>query len=820
MDSLLSDLRFAFRTATKTPGSTAIIVLTVALGIGANTAIFSVVDAVLLADLPYRQPNTLVRITGELRGSGLPDIGVSIPELDDYRVRPEIFSEIAGIYPITANVTGGDRPERVETLLVSGNYFTLLGVQAQMGRVFDARDETPGITEIAVISDGLWRRRFGGDPAIVGRKVRLDEDNYTIVGVMPPGFRHPGRTVATDVEFWAPSGYRAAPFRAPSRSAYFLDGALARLAPGLTFEQAQARLDALARELRRQYPTDYLETRDWRPRLVPLKEDLTGNVKPALLTLFAAVAMVLLIGCVNVANLLLARASGRQREMAIRRALGAGRARLIRQMITESVLLAMCSGLVACLVTLWTVDALVTLTPASVPRLHEVAPNARVLLFALGISLLTGLLFGLAPALQSANPPLQEKLKEGSHASTAAPQHRVRRTLVVVEFALALVLLAGAGLLIRSFARLMHVDLGFQAEHMLVARLWLPQPNDPATGPYFEHQQRLRFIDEVLRRVKVLPGVEVAAMATNSPLEGGRANVPFTPENPQASSTDVSVADVAFTSGDYFEALRIPLIRGHFLSDKDTTDVPPVVVVNEALARRYWPGADPIGKRLKFGGIRSSNPWMTIVGVVRDVKTSSLEAANRPQIYRSLQQASSLALTLILRGAIDPAGLGEAVRHEVAATDARIPVYGVNTMEQLVDRAAAQRRFAAFLLGVFAGLALLLSAIGIYGVMAYSVAQRTQEIGIRMALGASRRDVHRLIIGQGLAMSAAGIAFGVLLAFAVTRLMSRLLFGITPRDPLTFTIVPAVLALVAVAACYLPARRAAAVEPIRALRYE
>jgi putative ABC transport system permease protein len=820
MDALLHDIRFAIRTALKAPIFTGTIVLTLALGIGANTAIFSMVDAVLLAKLPYHDPDTLVRITGDYRGSGMPDIGLSVPELDDYKRRPDVFLELAGVYPITANITGGDQPERVETLLAGGNYFTLLGATAQIGRVFDTKDEIPGIAEVAVISDGLWHRRFGADPAIVGRKVRLDEDNYTIIGVMPASFRHPGHTLVGDVDFWAPTGYKAAPFRAPARTAYFLDGALARLAPGVTIEQASAALDALGQELTRQYPNDYPERRDWHPRVVPLKDDLVASARPALLTLFAAVAAVLLIGCVNVANLLLARATSRQREIAIRRALGAGRLRLVRQMLTESLLLSIAGGLVACLVSGWAVDALVALTPATIHRVNEIAPNLRLLAFTLGVSIVTGLLFGLVPALQSAGRGAPDKLKDGGRPGSAAHHQSVRRTLVTLEFALALVLLVGAGLLIRSFAHLANVDLGFKTGRVLVARLWLPQPNDPPSGPYFKPENRLAFIREAIRRVSSIPGVELVGIATASPLDGTRSAAPFTIEGRQTSSADQAVAYIASASGSYFPALGIPLVRGRFFADTDGPQAMPVALVNEALAARHWPGEDAVGKRLKLGGPGSTNPWLTIVGIIRDVKTDGPDAPNRPLVYRSILQASSLSLTIVVRGAVDPGTLGESIRREVAATDARIPVYGVRTMEQVVDASVGQRRFAMELLGLFALVALLLSAVGIYGVMSYTVSQRTQEIGIRMALGAQRGDVHRLIIGQGLGMSIAGIALGLLAAFALTRWIRTLLFEVAPTDPLTFVSVSGLLAAVALLACYLPARRAADVQPMHALRWE
>ena len=821
MNNLLQDVRFGIRVLAAKPAFTIVAVLTIALGIGANTAMFTVVNAVLLRALPYPHPDQLVRITADLRGVNVPDIGLSVVELTDYREKLEAFDQIAGVWAITANLTGSDQPERVEALLASANYFALLGADAQLGRVFGPEDEIPGITEIAVISDGLWHRSFGGDPKVLGQRIRIDNDAYTIIGVMPPGFRHPGRTVAAEVDLWAPAGFSALPFGPPSRTARFLTGALARLKPGVTIEQARQQLDATGNALRNDYPNDYPERANWSPAVLGLQEDLVGKVKPALLILLAAVGLVLLIACVNIANLLLARWSVRQRELAIRLALGAGRWRLVRQMITESLLLSLAGGALALLTSVWATDALKTLTPSNIPQLAAAGLDARVFGFTFLISIVTGIAFGVAPALFSSNPSMQLALKEGSRGAGSGARHnRLRSLLVVSEFALALVLMIGAGLLLRSFSHLLNVDPGFDPHNVLVARVWLPQPNDPKTGPYFEHSKRVVFINEVLRRMRELPGVELASAATNVPLSGQRSSSGFTIENREQSATEVFAAYTASVTPDYFSAMRVPLVRGRTFIDRDDEKSPIAVVISETMARRFWRDDEPIGKRLKFGGQQSQNPWMTIVGIVGDVKTDGLDLENRPAFYRSFLQASSLSLMLVARTSSDPAVLSKAVQRGVQSVDPELPVFAVKPMDEVMVSAMAERRFSMMLFGIFAFLALALAGVGIYGVMAYTVAQRTHEIGIRIALGAAGADVLKMIVGQATRLALIGVGTGLTLAFALTRLMSSLLFGVSATDPLTFLAISLVLTGVAVLASYIPARRATRVDPMIALRYE
>jgi putative ABC transport system permease protein len=824
--SVLHDLRYAFRTAVRDRGFSLIAVLTLALGIGANTAFFTVVHAVLLAPLPFHDPEQLVRVTIDFTAQHVQDVGLSIPELFDLR-RADIFDDIAGVWPVSANLTETDEPERVETALVDANYFSMLGIGAQVGRVFGTSDAQPGITEVAVISDALWQRRFGGDRRALGKRIRIDNDMYTIIGVAPKAFRHPGRGTATDVEVWAPAGWLASPFPTqPVRRAFVLQGGLGRLKPGLTPALAQQRVDALSDDLRRQFPADYPPGAGWALRVIPLHDDLVGNVRPALLTLLAAVGCVLLIACANVANLLLARSSVRQREIAIRRALGAGRARIIRQLLTETVVLAAVGGSLGLLVAVWGVDVLLQLTPSTLPRLQTIGVNGTVLGFTAALSLVTGIVFGLAPAIQGSDADLHSVMRAAARSASAGGRStRLRSVLVVGEFALALVLLVGAALLVQSFWRLQRVDLGFNPSSVLTARLWLPQPNDPQSGPYFTHAARVQFYQRVLDRVGALPGVQAAAGVTSLPLAATPGRSSFSIEGRPPEAGNVPVTEVSLVTPAYFSALGITRLSGRLLDEHDDVRAPSAVVVSESFARQYFAGEDPIGKRVATGAGRPASAqtpqnWLTIVGVVRDVKSARLEATAAPLMYRSVWQASNLSLTLVVRTKHDPAALAESIRREVRGVDPNEPVFAVRTLDEVVSGALAERRFTMLLLALFAATVLALSAIGIYGVMAYFVTQRTHEIGIRMALGASRGDVLSMVLGQGARLAAAGVAAGVIGALLVTRAIAALLFMVGPRDPWTIAALSITLSAVALLACYIPARRATRVDPIRALRYE
>jgi predicted permease len=821
--SFVQDLRYALRMLLKSPGFMTVAVLTLALGIGANVATFSVVYGVLLRPLPFPQSEQLVRIFDDLRGPNDLDVGMSAPELWDLQDRSGIFQGISAVAPSNSAVGGGDRTVRAESLLTSPDYFTLLGANAQLGRVYTSQDSVPGFLDSVVISDGFWRRNYGSDPNIIGRKMRLDSDLYTIAGVMPPGFRHPGRTLDTDVEVWVATGFNAAPFPVPAqRSLRMLPAAIGRLKPGLTVPQAQAQLDAYVSQLSRAYPNDYPAAASWAVRLVPVKEDLVGPQRTELFILFGAVGLVLLIACVNIANLLLARSSGRRREIAIRLTMGASRARLVAQMLTESTLLSVISGAVALVTVLFLKNAILSLAPADIPRLHEVDISGKVLFFAFLISVITGILFGLAPALQAANPNQIENLREGGRGSGVGKRHtRLSRVLVVSEVALSIILLAGAGLLLRSFWRVLEVQPGFNPTHLTTAQIWIPISNDAAHDPYSLEEKRSAFLLEVFRRISVLPGVEQASIAGNDtlPMNSGRNYSNFSIQGRPAESERSPVADIAVVDTQYFRTMEVPLISGRNFTDSDTFSALGVAVIDQTLARRYWPGENPLGQLIKFG-FGAGLQGLTIVGVVGDIKSDGFDAPSVPHIYVSMGQFAPVNAVVFLRSRGDVEHLGEAIRQEVEKVDPNVPVHSISSMDQIIARSVADRRFALELLGGFAAVALLLAAIGIYGVMSYSFSQRTHEVGIRMALGAQRMNILNMAIGEGMQLVAIGLAIGLIFAGALTRFVRSMLFDVSPFDPATFVVISATLAAVAFLACYLPARRATRVDPLIALREE
>jgi putative ABC transport system permease protein len=819
--ALWQDTRYGLRMLWKNPGFTTVVVLTLALGIGANTAIFSVVDAVLLRPLPFPRPEQIVLVRDDLAGRQMENVGMSVPELKDLQQAGDVFEEVAGVWPVDANITGSDRPERVELLAVSANYFTLLGASARLGRVFNPKDYAEGFAEGVVISDGLWRRMFGADPNVLGRRVYADTDAYTVIGVMPPGFRHPGQTLRNDVEMWANAGFVGMPFNNPPRGVRILPGAIARLKGGVSVEQAQSRVDSLVASLRGQFPAEYPAEAGWAVRILPARENLVGGARATLLVLLGAVGLVLLIGCVNIANLMLARSTARQREMSIRIALGASRRRLVMQLLTESLLLSLAGGAVALLAVVWLLDVLVRVVPADIPRLHEVGFDGGVLLFVFGVSLLTGVLFGLAPALQASRPDLTAGLKEGAKGSASRGQ-RFRGALVVVEVALSLVLMIAAGLLLRSFERLMEVDAGFDPRGVLMARIWLPVPNNPELNPYRTPAKRDAFVREVLRRAQALPGVRHAAVGAGNavPMLGPHFSGQLTLEERADSDSSQPTAQFSAVSPDYFRALGTPLVRGRFFADSDGLDAQRVALVDEAAARRFWPDQDPLGRRFKPGGRNSQAPWLTVVGVVGNVKTEGFDQPDQPHLYTSVFQNAGFAMAVYLKADGDPKALTQALRREVQSVDPNLPVFGERTMEEVVSASLAQRRFALQVVGAFGLLALLLAGVGIYGVVAYSVSRRTREIGIRLALGASRGAILRWVFGQGMRLTLLGLGVGLVGALLLTRLLRGLLFGVGTTDPLTYAGLATLLGLVALLACYVPARRATKVDPMVALRYE
>jgi predicted permease len=821
--SFVQDLPYALRMLLKSRGFTTVAVLTLALGIGANVATFSVVYGVLLKPLPFPNPEQLVRVFDDLRGPNERDVGMSAPELWDLQDLSGVFQEISALAPSSSAVGGGDRTVRAESLVTSPDYFTLLGAKRELGRVYTPQDAAPGFMEPVVISNGFWRRYYGSDPKIIGRKMRLDSDMYTIVGVMPAGFRHPGPTLDTDVEVWIATGFNGRPFPVPPvRSQRMIPAAIGRLMPGLTVAQAQARLDAYIAQLSREYPTDYPTAAAWAVRLVPVKEDLVGPQRAELFLILGAVGFVLLIACVNIANLLLARSSGRRREIAIRLAMGASRARLMGQLLTESTLLSLISGIVALVTVLFLKNAIISLAPADIPRLNEVDVSAPVLFFAFLMSILTGVLFGLVPALQAANADQIENLREGGRGSGVGRRHtRISRVLVVSEVALSIVLLAGAGLLLRSFWRVLEVRPGFNPAYLTTVQIWIPISNNPANDPYSIEEKRADFLLEVSRRVSALPGVQQASISGNDtlPMNSGRNYSAFSIQGRATESERGPIADIAVVDTEYFRTMEVPLISGRNFSGSDTYKTKPVAVIDQTLVRQYWPGENPLGQELKFAFGRGLQ-GLTIVGVVGDIKSDGFDAPSVPHIYVALGQFAPVNAVVFLRSRGDVEHLGEAVRHEVETIDPNVPVHSISSMDQIIARSVADRRFALELLGVFAAVALLLAAVGIYGVMSYSFSQRTHEVGIRVALGAQRLDILRMALGEGMRIVVIGLASGLVGAAIVTRVFRSMLFEVGPADPITFLSASGLLAGVALLACYLPAQRATRVDPLIALREE
>ena len=829
LETLLQDSRFAFRVLAKSPGYSGIAILTMALGIGATTAIFSLVSATLLHPLRYPHPEELVRIEDDLPGAGATDVGISVPEWKDLQ-RSGIFQYVVLQVFGSVNLTGASQPSRIQYEGVSPAYFAMLGVKPELGHTFDPQDQTPGFTLDVVISDGLWKRDFGSDPHIVGRTLRLDNDLNRVIGVMPPGFRDPGRTVGErNTDLWAATGFSADPAPPPNRSLRVPVETVGRLKPGLTLATAQSQLDALVTSLRRQFPDDYPADSKWTVRLVPLKENVVGNVRQPLILLSGAVALVLLIGCVNVANLLLARASTRSREMAVRQALGAACKRLVRQLLTESLLLSLLGGVAGLVILFCMKGFLLRLIPDSLPRLNDLSINWTVMLFALAVSIAAGVVFGLAPARQAGRLNLANALRvEGRGSKGSAEQTRTRRVLVVTEFALCLVLMVAAGLLLRSFWDLYKAPLGFNPQHTISVQLWLPSPDDPKTDIYGTAPQEAVLARELLRRSRLLPGVREAALGSEPsiPLHHDRNVSPLILEGRQTQTKLPPLVERTQVTPEYFHLLGIPVLRGRLFNNNDNENAPPVAVINQAMAQTYWPGQDPLGKRLKLGrgragvGQRPSKSWVTIVGVIADSRTESLANASVPLIYMPLYQEAPKELAIFLRGDLDAGAIPEQVRAMVQSVDPELPVYGAKTLDDAVASSLQQRRFSMDIVGAFAITAVLLAALGIYGVISYIVSERTREIGIRLALGAQPGKIMAMVLRQGLTLVMLGAALGLVGSLIVSHLMAGLLFGVPPGDPLTFMGVTLLLTAVALAACYIPARRAMRFDPLVVLRYE
>jgi len=819
MDSLLRDLRYGLRRVLSAPGFTAIAMLTLALGIGANVAIFTVVNAVLIRPLPFPNPDRLVRIAADARATNGRNIGISQPELDDLRDRAGIFDGVTALWPVSASLVGGERPERIEVMVTSANYFQLLGAAPQLGRLYGPEDAVPGFSDAVVISDGLWRRGFGGARDVIGRKVVMDTDTYTIVGVMPRDFRHPGETVRGDVDMWSACGFAAAPFTSPpQRQQNFIPGVMGRLKPGLSLEQAQDRLDAVAADLRSAYPTNYPASVQWALRLEGVQRELTNRIRPTLAVLMGAVGLLLAIACVNIANLTLARASSRVREIAVRRALGATRGQLVRQLLVESLVVAVAGGAAALVALAWAKDWLVAMMPADLPRLTEVRFDGSMVATALALSIAAGVVFGLVPAMQVSGVNPGDSLKDAGRGMGAGRrERRVRNALVAAEIAISLVLLVSAGLLVRSFWSMLQVKPGLDPARVGFAQIWIPVPNDPSHNPYGTPAQRNAYITEVLRRVAQLPGVESVGMSASNrtPFSGSGVTQRFTFVGESTAPADVRRAQFQVASTGYFATLKSPIVGGRAFTAADTIGAEPVVIVNETLARGQSPGRDPVGRSISLG--RQS---ARIVGVVADIHDDGLDVPVSSRIYFPLLQRSNNALTVFYRSSTDPASLAVAVERTVHAVDPTLPVFGQSTMQDLLADSMVRRKVVLSLMATFAAVALLLAAIGTYGVMSVAANERVREIGIRMALGAQRRDIERLIVRPGLTLAVAGVVAGIVSAAFLARLMNAVLFAVAPTDAVTYGSVSLLLIAVALAACYLPARRATRRDPLVALRTE
>lgn len=816
MNGILQDVRYAVRQLRKNPGFAGVAVLTLALGIGANTAIFSMVNAILLRPLPYPDADRLAIVWEQNPHRGWFENIVSGANFLDWRKRNRVFSDMAAFESNSFNLVGNGKPEEVAGERVTTNLFSVLGVQPVLGRMFLPEEETGG-RDAVIVSYGLWQQRFGGDPAIVGKQISLNGELYPIVGVLPATFSDDySASFAPHSEVWI-SGIEPFPEGQESHDYHVV----ARLKPGVTLAEAQANLDTIAGQIEQQYP----ESKGWGVAVIGLHDQIVEYSRPTLLVLLGAVGLVLLIACANVANLLLVRATSRQRETAIRAALGASRARIVRQFLIESILLSLAGGALGLLIAPWGSQILTHFSPPDAPPIQNPGIGGVVLLFTFVLAAGTGIIFGLAPALGAAKPNVNESLKEGGRGSSSSARHRkLRDTLVVVEFALALALLIGAGLMIKAIAHLHRVDLGFNPDHLLTIKV-------PLEGPQYTEEQQRQFFQQLVSRIETLPGVEAAALSRGVPILDWNGWDFVTADNPNPPAGDVPDANYLVVSPHYFRTMQIPLRVGRAFNEQDTLSAEPVVIVSESLARKYWPGQDPIGKRLKISGDANdkAQPWRTVVGVAGNVRSNGQYWPFFPEIYVPYTQPWIMwPRNILVRTAGDPLAIVPQIRAEVGALDRDVPVSDINTMNEVAVVPMQQGQAATWLLEALAGLALILSAVGIYSVIAYSVSQRTHEMGVRIAMGASKQDVAGLVVRQGLLLTAKGLAFGLLGAFGIVRLFSilparaqrLLLFDVQPRDPLVFGVVCAVLAVVALLGSYIPARGAAKVDPMVALRYE
>ena len=806
MANLRNDIRYALRNLIKRPGFTIIAVMTLALGIGANSAIFSAINALLLRPLPFPELERVVALWDKVPSRGVVHNEVAMANYLDWKAQNQSFDQLALYRWWSANLTGIEPPERIQGFLVTANFLDALGMKPIMGRNFYEEENQPGKDAVALITHSLWQRRFGGDPNIINKTITLNSITRTVIGVMPERFNFP-----KGAEVYAPLSMTPELSGSRGSHAYYVVG---RLRAGITTENAQADIDTITARLEHQYP----ETNTGLgANVYPIVKDTVRLYDTALWVMMGAVGFVLLIACANVANLMLARASGRQKEIALRSALGASRWRIIRQLLTESLIVALLGGALGVLVAFWGIDALRVGNPGDAakfaPGWYQLGINLPVLAFTLGLSVLSGLVFGLAPAWQVSKPNLNDVLKEVGR-QTGSGSHRLRSSLVVFEVALSLVLLVGAGLLFRSFLSLLKTSPGFNPDSVLTMNLVLP------SAKYKEDPQRFSFYRDLVQRVQSLPGVQSAAAVNYLPLGGANSSDAYLVEGtPEPAPGQEDIGRYRVCTPDYFETMRIPVLRGRGFNEQDKAGAPPVVIVNEALARKHWPGADAIGKRIRFYDSLDRAPWMEIVGVIRDVK-HELNLEVTPEFYLPHAQDSWNSMVLVARTTVEPTSLASSIRQQVWAIDKDQPVFGVLSMQEVRSQSVALYSFSSVMLGIFAGVALLLASLGIYGVMAFAVTQRTHEIGIRMALGARAPDVLKLVVKHGMTLAFIGVALGIAGAWALTRFMEKLLVGVAPTDLLTFSVVSACLLVAALFACYLPARRATKVDPLVALRYE
>ena len=802
METLLRDVRYGVRTLFKNRGFTVVAILALALGIGANTAIFSVVNAVLLRPLPFEQPDQLVMVWEKRMQLGRIRNTVSPPDFNDWRAQNHVFEDMAAFTGQGFNLGASTQPERIQGAAISPSLFPILRAKPSLGRFFGSDEDKPASEPVVVIGSGLWQRSFASDPDIVGKTIKLNDKDHTVLGVMPAGFTFPNRRS----EVWVP--LKLAPEDANNRGGHSLT-VVARMKPGVTLQEARVEMDSIAAQLEQQYPNP---NTGHGANVFPLYEEVVTGTRPALLVLLGAAGFVLLIACANVANLLFARSAARTREIAIRSALGAKRSRIIRQLLTESVLLALTGGIIGVLLALWGLDLLLAIGENSIPRVKEIKLDSWALGFSLVISIATGLLFGLVPALQVSKPDMNEALKEGSRsASGSIRRNKIRSLFVIAEVAICLVLLIGAGLMIKSFARLLGVSPGFNPDNVLSMNVAL------SGSRYGGPEQVAGFYKRSLDRLSEVPGVESAAATSGLPLAGGLGSRYFRIDGrpPQPAGQGFN-ANINLTTPGYFHTMNIPFIDGRDFDEREAIKTPDSVIVNQEMAHRYWPDENPIGQRLAIG----DGPWRTVVGVVGNVKQSGLDIETRPEMFWPYYQSPVPFTTFVVRTSGDPEAATSSVRAAMQEIDKDLPLYGIKTVNEVISDSVAPRRLNMLLLGIFAGLAMVLAAVGIYGVISYSVSQRTREIGIRMALGASRTSVLKLVVGEGMILALNGVAIGVVASYFLTRLLGSLLFGVSTTDPFTFVAISLLLTGVSIVASLIPARRATRVDPMVALRYE